>query len=160
MHVGLIVPYNKSIRQHQPAGAIIKNNVSLTYMMMIDPATGWFEIIKVPTSDLYEVTGGNDEYIDKSSARLSQLFNNTWLSRYPCPCKFVIDNGYEFKQYFTPLIRYLDIKHALTTIKNPQANDLVDRVHRVILNILVTKYIANKLFDYIDPWGETLSYIA
>ena len=25
--------------------------------------------------------------------------------------------------------------------------------------MIVTKDLANKLFDYIDPWGETLSYI-
>ena len=26
--------------------------------------------------------------------------------------------------------------------------------------MLVTKDIDNKVFDYIDPWGETISYIA
>ena len=29
-----------------------------------------------------------------------------------------------------------------------------------ILNMLVTIYLANKAFDYIDPWGETLASIA
>ena len=33
-------------------------------------------------------------------------------------------------------------------------------MHQVILNMLVTKDIHNKSFDYIDPWGETLGYIA
>ena len=28
-----------------------------------------------------------------------------------------------------------------------------------MLNILVTKDIDNKVFDYIYPWGETLAYI-
>ena len=32
---------------------------------MIDPATGWFNIVEMPTYDLDEVTGGNYEYIDK-----------------------------------------------------------------------------------------------
>ena len=45
---------------------------------MIDPATGWFEIFKIPTFDLEEVALDNDEYIDTSSARVSQMFNNTW----------------------------------------------------------------------------------
>ena len=27
---------------------------------MIEPDMGWFEIVKVPTFDLYEVTGGNE----------------------------------------------------------------------------------------------------
>ena len=33
-------------------------------------------------------------------------------------------------------------------------------MHQVILNILVTKDTDNKLFNYIDPWGETLASIA
>ena len=60
----------------------------------------------------------------------------------------------------TPLIKYFDIKPFCTTIKNPQANALVERVHQVIYNILVTKDLDNKVFDYIDAWDETLSYIA
>ena len=40
-------------------------------MTMIDPATGWFEIVKDPTYDLDEVRGGNDEYINKSSSRVN-----------------------------------------------------------------------------------------
>ena len=33
-------------------------------------------------------------------------------------------------------------------------------MHKVILNMLVTKYLANKFFEYIDPWGETLTSIS
>ena len=82
----------------QTGDAIIKNNVSLTCMKMIDPATSWFEIVKVPTYDLDELMGFNYEYIDNSSAREMQLLNNTQLSRYPHPCKVIFDNGSEFKQ--------------------------------------------------------------
>ena len=69
----------------------------MTCMTMIGPATGWFDIFKIHTFDLEEVTLGNDEHIDKSSARVSHLFNNTWLWRYPRPHKVVVDNGSEFK---------------------------------------------------------------
>ena len=61
MHVDLIGPYRKSTRKHHPGDAIIMNNVSLACMKMIDPATGWFEISKVPNFDLNEVMGSNDE---------------------------------------------------------------------------------------------------
>ena len=74
-------------------------------MMMIDPAKGWFEIGKIPTFELNEVVLGKDEYIDKSSSRVSHLFNNTWLCRYLRPRKFVFDNGYEFKEDFNPLLK-------------------------------------------------------
>ena len=48
---------------------------------MIDPDIGWFEIVEIPAFDLDEVTSGNDEYIDKSSDRVSQLFNKKWICR-------------------------------------------------------------------------------
>ena len=48
-------------------------------MKMIDPATGWFKIVKIATFDLKEVALGNDKHIDKSSASVSRLFNNTRL---------------------------------------------------------------------------------
>ena len=32
-------------------------------------------------------------------------------------------------------------------------------MHQVILNILVTKYISNKVFDFIYTWNETLASI-
>ena len=65
VHLDLIGPYSKSIRKQNPGGSIIKNNVSLTCMKIIDPATGWFKITKIPTYSLDEVIGVNDEYIDK-----------------------------------------------------------------------------------------------
>ena len=98
VHVDLIVPYIKSLRQQHPGGSVIQKNSILTCMMMIDPATGWFKIVEIPTFDLEDVTIGNDEYIDKSSARVSQFFNNTWLCRFPRPRKVVFDNGSGFKQ--------------------------------------------------------------
>ena len=33
-------------------------------------------------------------------------------------------------------------------------------MHQVVLNMLVTKDLANRVFYYIYPWGETLAYIA
>ena len=52
------------------------------------------------------------------------------------------------------------MKPVLTTIKPPQANAPVERVHQVILNMLVTKDLNNKVFDYIYSWGENASSIA
>jgi Integrase core domain. len=95
-------------------------------MPFIDPASGWFEIAEVPTYDLEEVKAGNKEYIDKTSARISQLFNNYWLSRYPLPVEVVYDNGSEFKKDFQPLIEDFNIKPKCTTVENPQANAPVE----------------------------------
>ena len=98
VHVDLIGTYCNYIRRQQPGGDIIWKNVSLTCMMMIDPAKGWFEIVEITTFELEEVTSGNDEYIDESSTRVIQLFKNTWLRRYPRPHKVVFDNGSDFKR--------------------------------------------------------------
>ena len=35
----------------------------------------------------------------------------------------------------------------------------MERVHQVLLNMLVTKDIYNKVLYYIDKWVETLAYI-
>ena len=85
MHVDLIGIYSKSIRQQKPGGAIINNNFSLLWMMIIYPDTGWFVIVEVLMYDLDEVMGGNDEYIYKSFARVSEFFNETFIIRYICP---------------------------------------------------------------------------
>ena len=61
------------------------------------------------------------ESIDKSLARISQIFNNVWLSRYPRPSKVIFDNGSEFKKDFVPLLKEFSIKPKLTTINNPTA---------------------------------------
>ena len=58
------------------------------------------------------------------------------------------------------MLKGFGIKSVLTTIKNPQANSPFERLHQVILNIIVTKDLANKVFDYIHPWGENLASIA
>ena len=76
----------------------------------------------MPTYDLNEDKGGNDKYIDKSSDRVIQLFNNTWLNRYPRPRKVMFGNGSDFKLDFSPLLKYFYIEPVLTTIKNPQAS--------------------------------------
>ena len=91
-------------------------------MKRVDPATGWFEIVEIPTFDPKEVTLVNDEYMDKSSSRVSQLFNNTWLCRYLHLRKVMFDNSYEFKRDFTPLLKDFNITPILTSVKNPQAN--------------------------------------
>ena len=54
VYVDLIGPYSNDIRQLKTGGAIIKNNVSLIWITIIDPATGWFENLKVTMYDLDE----------------------------------------------------------------------------------------------------------
>ena len=82
------------------------------------------------------------------------------MSRYPRPRKVVFDNGSEFKRDFVPLLKDFDIKPTLTSIKNPQSNAPVERVHQVLFHMFVTKDLSNRVFDYIDPWGEIIFSVA
>ena len=117
-------------------------------MTFIDPATGWFEIAEVST-------------LDQSSARISKLFDEVWLSRYPRPRKVLFDNGSEFKKNFQPLLKDFAIKATCTSIKNPQANAILERIHQVIGSMLKTKDLVNVVFDVVDdPWSEILASIA
>jgi hypothetical protein len=60
---------------------------SLLTLTMIDPATGWFEIV---------------EATSKAATSIQDLFHNTWLTRYPRPQFIVFDKGKmgEFKREF------------------------------------------------------------
>ena len=118
-------------------------------MTIVDPATGWFKIAKAQIFDLHKVTGGNDEYTDKLSSGVIQLFNNTWLIIYPRPHKFMFENGSEFKQYFTPLLNDFYIRLFYVALKNPKYNTLVEQLRKLIYIMLITKYLDNKLFYYM-----------
>ena len=116
-------------------------------MTMIDYATGWFEIVQLPE--------GN-----KSSAQISQLFNNTWLCRYPRPKEVIFDNGSEFKMHFSSLLKDYGVKPVPTSVKNPQANAAVERVHQVIQNMLRTKDLLQHVYEHDDPFGTMLASVA
>ena len=161
VHVDLIGPYAIHIRQVTIEEKIIEKEVKLMCMTMIDPASGWFEIAEVPSIDIEELKSkGNHQLIDKTSRRISQVFNQVWLSRYPRPEKVIFDNGSEFKKDFLVLLKDFDIKPSLTTVKNPQGNSPVERIHQVIGHMLLTKDLENQTYDLIDPFGEILSSIA
>ena len=67
VHIDLIGPYTVG-------GQIKEIELKLTAMTMVDPATGWFDIAEVPYYSINDVKENNNDYIDKSSARISQIF--------------------------------------------------------------------------------------
>ena len=76
---------------------------------------------------------------DKTSAHLSQQFNNCWLSRYPKPLYCVPDNGGEFTGWeFQSLLEQASIESKPTTSRNPQANAICERMHQTVGNVLRT----------------------
>jgi hypothetical protein len=77
-------------------------------------------------------------YFDKSSARISNLVYKTWFSRYPRCCYIIYDNGCEFKLHFQSLCDMYGIKRNPTSVKNLQANAILEHIHCVLGNILRT----------------------
>ena len=121
-------------------------------LTMIDPATSWFEIVELPVV-LKEDKDGKKvietETFDKTSAQISRLVNKSWFSRYPRCRECIYDNGSEFKLHFQSLCKTYGVKRKPTTIKNPQANAILERVHGVITNMLRTAEL--DMADTVNP---------
>ena len=157
----LIGPYSLTAKQFQPQDKAKEVELQLTCMTMLDPVTGWFEIVEVPNYVIEDIKHKTTrETVDKTSARISRLFDQTWLSRYPRPRRVIFDNGSEFKKDFVPLLKDWSIKPKTTTIKNPQSNSPVERIHQVLHHMFTTKNLRKQTFDYIDPFGQILASIA
>ena len=82
-------------------------------MTMIDPATGWFEIIEVP---------------NRRADEISNALEHVWLTRYPWPTEIVLDRGNEFKREVLAMLKNdYGITMKLITTRNPQANAMVKK---------------------------------
>ncbi len=112
---------------------------------MIDPTSSWFEIAELPAVKQlrWQTVNGKelliaDEIFNKTSERIAKLVNKTWLCRYP-QCRYLIcNNGSEFKLHFEYLCESYGITHKPTTVKNPQANNILKCVHQVLGQMLHT----------------------
>lgn len=86
-------------------------------LSIIDTATRLMELLPV---------------INPDSAEAAYLVDRHWLCRYPKPVRFIHDGGSEFKREFAELLESYGIESVPTTTRNPQANAVIERVHRVI----------------------------
>ena len=111
------------------------NDRIMNAMVFVDPGIVWFEIAEIN---------------HKTSARIRQIFINTWLSRYLRPRKVIFDNVSEFKKDFSPLLMYFSIKPTHTTIKNSQTNRILEGVHQILGNMLRTNNLQKYDFDDIN----------
>jgi hypothetical protein len=125
-------------------------------LTMIDPASSWFEIVELPlvrqlktiTVDGRELLA-SEETFGKISDCIARLVNKFWLSRYP-RCRYLVyDNGSEFKLNFEYLCDSYGTKRKPTTIMNPQANEILERVHQVLGQMLCTAEV--DMADSVTP---------
>ena len=98
-------------------------------LTMIDPASSWFKMVELPVIEVVNAEGKMSEIHDKTSTRISNLVYQSWFCRYPKCHKIIYDNGREFKLYFQDLCNMYGLKRKPTTIKNPQANAILECVY-------------------------------
>jgi hypothetical protein len=88
---------------------------------MIDPATGWFEIVKAT---------------NKSATSIQDLLHNPWLACYPLPQFIFYDTGGKSKREFKQMCDNYGIKAKPTTCHNTQANAIIEQVHKIVNKML------------------------
>jgi hypothetical protein len=125
-------------------------------LTMIDPTSSWFEIaeLSVVKQLRRQTVNGKelliaDKIFDKTSEHIAKLVNKTWLCRYPRCCHLIYNNGSEFKLHSKYLCESYGIKHKPTTVKNPRANGILERVHQVLGLMLRTAEL--DMADSVTP---------
>jgi hypothetical protein len=94
---------------------------TLRYFTAIDPATSWPEICEIT---------------DKRSQTVVDAFHNNWLCCYPRAIQVTFDNVYGFKSVFKEMCDNLGMKCRPTTFYNPQGNSIIERIQKVMGNML------------------------
>jgi transposase InsO family protein len=92
-------------------------------LTIIDMVTNYVEIIRLH---------------NKTADHVARQFKNQWLSRYPRPNTVIFDPGTEFKGAFRDMLRDANIEPAPTTVKNPQANSICERLHQTVAEVIRT----------------------
>ena len=113
----------------------------------IDPATGWFEIAQIK---------------NKQADTIANVADQEWFSRYPWPTQIIYDRGNEFlgKEFQEIIQKDYGIKRKPITVRNPQANAIVERIHQVIGNMIRTFELEDRYLDEDDPWKGILCAVA
>jgi Integrase zinc binding domain len=109
----LIGPWTVTVHEQQ---------IFVNALTCIDPVTCLAEVVWID---------------NKTAMHVANKFQNNWLARYPRPYRCVHDNGQEFLGYhFQQMLLLNGIQDVTTTIKNPQANAICERMHQTVGNLL------------------------
>jgi hypothetical protein len=128
VHVDQIGPYTQSDNQ---------NATKFHALSIIDPAKYWIE--KYLLSNL-------------TSATTCTMFDNQWLRCYQRPYKCIYDQGSAFtSNEFQEHLSSYGIFPSPTTIQNPQANSILERVHQVIGNMIRASNVTDSLWIDLLP---------
>ena len=120
--------------------------VSFHTLTMIDVFTGWVEIVPIRT---------------KKMEVIRDLFVQEWLRRYPRPSRAIFDAGGEFDNavFRNDVCTDWFIKPEPITVRNPRANAIVERMHRVLGDMLrVQLTTAHEREDVVKELTSAAAY--
>jgi len=121
IHLDCIGPWGIDVKILDTGKTVKKEFSALT---MICEATLWPEITRIKCG---------------KSWHIAHAFDSTWLCRYPPTSVVVYDNGGEFCGVeFQELISSYSIKGVPTTVRNPQANGCLERMHLTAADMMRT----------------------
>ena len=74
---------------------------------------------------------------NKTSTHMAMMFENHWLARYPRPTRCLHDQGTEFMGMgFQNMLHLNGIQSVPTSVRNPQANAVCERMHKTVQDML------------------------
>jgi len=113
-------------------------------LTIIDVFTGWLEIIPIDT---------------KTKQPIADLVEQEWFRRHPRASRVIFDQGGEFDNHaFHGLCTKWFIRPVPITAKNPRANAIVERMHRVLGDMLRVQLVKHHEKD--DPIKDLTSAAA
>ena len=119
VHTDMVGPWKVQFRLSKTEQILTKEVKALT---IVDRATAWPEFAAAKRF---------------TSAYVTELFDSEWLCRYPRPVTVIHDNGGEFTgNEFQELLQSYGIEAHPTTVKNPRANSIAERVHLTMADML------------------------
>ena len=112
-------------------------------LTIIDLATCLMELVAIPNKDTLTV---------------ARALDRAWFSHYPRPVECAHDNGSEFVGIeFQEMLQSYGVKSKLTTVRNPQANGILERTHQVIGNLLRSTRLMSQALSTLDAQQELLA---
>ena len=143
VHVDLVGPWNVYFRLTESGRTLTQQIKGFT---AVDKATGWPEIVAIS---------------NKRGQTIANLFDEAWLCRYPRPRRVVFDNGSEFIGFeFQELLHSYGIEPVPTTVKNPQTNSPIERMHLTMADMLRTStpFIGHNWFDEVQRMLQAIAW--
>jgi hypothetical protein len=125
-----------------PHSSKSKEPTTLQALTIIDLSTHFMEIVALK---------------NKESITVARSLDQVWLCRYPRPVDCLHDNGTEFvSAKFQELLQSYRIQSKLTTVKNPQANGILEHTHQAIGNLLHSSRLIAQNLDTVSAQQELL----